>query len=342
MRFFRIVLLLAAALAALAGCASPSPAATTTTTVTAATTPTTPTPTPSKTFVPGDRDASIPADAVKMTPAMDKYPPVLHDTAEYEDPVPLPYPVNTAGAEDSSFILPDGSTLFVFFTPDVTVPVEKQVIDGVTGIYEFHRQADGTWGPAQRCVLNDDIALDGCEFVQDGIMWFCSARPGYAGLHWFTARSVNGTWTDWQLVTGFPAEFDVGELHFSRDWNTLYYHSARPGGKGGYDIWMTKKVDGVWQEPVNVSAVNSPDTDGWPWLSADGNELWFTRTYKGSPAVFRSKLVDGQWQTPELIVSQFAGEPTLDDAGNLYFTHHYYDANGNMIEADIYCAKKKP
>jgi hypothetical protein len=134
----------------------------------------------------------------------------------------------------------------------------------------------------------------------------------------------------------------VGELHFSRDWSELYYHALRPGGKGGYDIWMTKKVDGVWQEPVNVDAVNTTVTEGWPWLSADGNELWFTRFYEGTPAIFRSKRVDGEWQAPEMIVSQFAGECTLDDAGNLYFTHHFFRTDGVMIESDIYFAKKKP
>ncbi len=287
-----------------------------------------------------DRDASIPADAVKMTPAMDEYPPILHSD-EWEEPVPLPYPVNTPGGEDSSFVLPDGSAFFVFFTPDVSVPVEKQVIDGVTGIYEYRRQPDGTWGPPQRVFLDDDVAMDGCEFVQDDIMWFCSARAGYTGLNWFTARYEHGLWVDWQLVTEFPDDFEVGELHFSRDWTELYYHSSRPGGQGSYDIWMTRQADGVWQEPVNIAAVNTPDSEGWPWLSADGNELWFTRFYQGSPAIFRSTRVNGEWQAPELIVSQFAGECTLDDAGNLYFTHHYYE-DGVMIEADIYVCRKKP
>jgi hypothetical protein len=41
--------------------------------------------------------------------------------------------------------------------------------------------------------------------------------------------------------------------------------------------------------------------------------------------------------SPELIVSQFAGEPTLDEQGNLYFVHHF-TADGELIEADIYAA----
>ena len=68
--------------------------------------------------------------------------------------------------------------------------------------------------------------------------------------------------------------------------------------------------------------------------------MWFTRFYVGSPAIFRSEEVNGEWQEPELIVSQFAVEPTLDDRGNLYFTHHFY-TEGNMVEADIYVAYQK-
>lgn len=95
-----------------------------------------------------------------------------------------------------------------------------------------------------------------------------------------------------------------------------------------------------WQEPVNVEVVNTGENEGWPFISQDGNELWFLRTYMGSPAIYRSVKVNGNWSPPELIVSQFAGEPTLDDQGNLYFVHHYY-RDSKMIEADIYVAYRK-
>ena len=78
-----------------------------------------------------DRESKIPADGVKMTPESDVHPPVLHSD-EFEDPVPLRYPINTAGGEDSPYILDDGNTLYFFFTPDVSIPAEKQVIDDVT------------------------------------------------------------------------------------------------------------------------------------------------------------------------------------------------------------------
>jgi len=47
-----------------------------------------------------------------------------------------------------------------------------------------------------------------------------------------------------------------------------------------------------------------------------------------------------QWGTPELIISQFAGEPSVDKEGNVYFTHHFYE-DGKMLDADIYVAYRK-
>jgi hypothetical protein len=293
----------------------------------AATPPATPTPAP-------DRSASIPSSAVKMTPQTDRNP-VESYSDEFDQPLPLGPGVNTAGAEDSPFILPDGKTLYFFFTPDVTVPVEKQILDGVTGIW-VSRETGDEWGTAERVLLQDPgkLALDGCQFVSDDVMWFCSARDGYSGIHWFTARFADGRWSDWQLAD-FPEDYEVGELHFSADGRTVYFHSRRAGGKGGLDVWMsTQTDDGSWGEPVNVAAVNTDRDEGWPALSPDGTELWISRDF----ALWRSKLVDGQWQTPVKMFGPLAGEASIDSAGNVYFVHHYYDADSTMIEADIYVA----
>lgn len=286
------------------------------------------------------RESKIPPAAVKMTPALDEHPPQLH-SSEWEAPVPVLASVNTAGGEDSPFVLPDGNTLYFFFTPDVSIPAEKQLLDGVTGIYVSKKQY-GVWSNPERVVLQDSgkLALDGCEFVQGNSMWFCSAREGFTGINLFTAEYTNGMWTNWKFVGEKLKNYEVGEMHVSADGSDLYFHSGRAGGKGGLDLWVSKKIGGAWQEPVNLEAVNSLDNEGWPFLSQDGNEFWFTRTYMGTPAVYRSIKINGSWSEPELIISQFAGEPSLDNAGNLYFAHHFY-RNNEMIEADIYFAKKK-
>jgi len=293
------------------------------------------TPTPTVAVVHLDREDRIPANAVKMSPETDANPPQVL-SGDYEQPVPLPGRVNTAGAEDSSFITPDGNTLYFFFTPDVSIPVEKQILDGVTGIY-VSKKVDGEWSEAERIMLQDPgkPAGDGCEFVQGDVMWFCSAREGYTGMHWFTAEYVNGEWRNWTNAD-FDLGYEVGELHITADGTELYFGSERSGGAGGLDIWVSKRVDGEWQEPANVTAVNTPDGEGWPAISPDGDELWFYRNF----GIWRSRQANGEWQEPELIVSPLAGEPSLDAAGNLYFVHHYFEGDV-MIEADIYVAYRK-
>ena len=294
---------------------------------------------PTKIFVPPTRESAIPSDAIKVTPETDVNPP-KSKSLEYSDPIPLPAQINTAGAEDSPFVTPDGSTLYLFFTPDVRIPVEKQILDNVTGIYVSRKNpTDGSWSNPERVLLTEPgkLAMDGCEFVRGNAMLFCSAREGYSGVNWFSAEFVNGKWQNWKLET-FDPTYKVGELHISSDGNELYFHSDRPGGKGELDIWMSKRVNGVWQQPQNteLKTLNTERSDGWPFISEDGSELWISRDY----GLWRSKKINGTWQTPELMFSPLAGEASLDREGNVYFVHHYF-RNNTMIEADIYVAKRK-
>jgi hypothetical protein len=287
-----------------------------------------------------DRESKIPPGQEKITPEIDLLPPILNSD-EYAEPVPMPYPINTNGAEDSGFIMPDGNTFYVWFTPDPSASLQEQLADGVTGIY-VSKRVNRSWQKPERVVLQDpdQQSLDGCVFVQDCAMWFCTARTGYTGLHWFTA-SCDGKskWGNWRNAD-FNLEYEVGELHITADGKELYFHSSRVGGKGQYDIWVSKNNNGEWLPPQNIGIVNSAEIDGWPSLTQDGNELWFTRFYMGSPALFRSKRIDSEWQEPELMISQFAAESSIDNEGNIYFTHHFYK-DGVMLEADIYVAYKK-
>jgi len=99
--------------------------------------------------------------------------------------------------------------------------------------------------------------------------------------------------------------------------------------KAAFDAIKTAK-------PLYLSICN----EARPFVSQDGDESWFTRTYLGSPGVFRSRRIDGEWGEPELIISQFAAEPSIDSPSNLYFTHHFFDG-GKMIEADVHVAYVK-
>lgn len=289
-----------------------------------------------------DRYEKIPATQVKMTPEDDYHSPMLHSFL-WKDPVILEGGINTAGAEDSPFMSPDGNSFYFFFTPDVSKPAEEQLTDGVTGIW-VSRKVNGIWEEAELVDLTTiGPSLDGCAYVSDEEIWFCSARMGnFKNIDfWKGTLTEDGVVDITNIGKELNTEVIVGELHVSQDGNTIYFHSDVADGLGGQDIYVVKREGDGWGEPENVEALNTAEHDGYPYLSPDENELWLNRWYKGSPGSFRSKLVDGEWTEPQVIASSFSGEPNLDTEGNLYFTHHYYQ-DGQMLEADIYVAYRKP
>jgi len=278
----------------------------------------------------------------KILPEQDDHPPILH-SLEWNTPYPINGAVTSAGLEDSPFITPDGRTLFFFYTPSADIPAEQQIYDQVTGIYRSVI-VSGVWQEPERVMLTqgNNVTLDGCPFFQDNTLWFCSIRTGnLRDIDIWTATWDDSRWTDiTNAGTYLNQDLQIGEMHLSSDGATLIYHRPDENHSSGYDLWEVHWEGEKWGLPIKIDNLNSLDDDSRPALSPDGNELWFTRTYSGTPAIFRSRRVNGEWSTPELILSQFAGEPSIDSAGNIYFTHHFYRA-GNMMEADIYIAEKK-
>jgi hypothetical protein len=294
------------------------------------------------------RYEAIPEDAVKVTPDTDVFPPVLHAGA-WEEPVPLEGPFNTAGGEDSPFISPDGDLFLFFFTPDVTAPAEEQVTDGVTGIWAS-RLEGGDWTEPVFVDLSDVPSLEGCPTLFDLELWFCSIREGNYGEvdAWVASYSYGGD-LKWSMVRNAGSrlnrDLDIGEWHLAGDGDTLYFGWDSPEGRGASDIWMVTWNGETWEEPLNLGpAINTAGSESRPFVTPNRGELWFTGSsrlgYHG-PAVFRSVRADTGWTSAEEIISNYAAEPCLDAAGNVYFIHHFMDEEERMIEADVYSARPR-
>ena len=292
------------------------------------------------------RADAIPLGTVKLTPANDPAPPKLMPKFKtyWHDPVPLEGPINTAGAEDSPFITPDGNTFYFWFKGDATKTVHEEVTDPTSGIY-WSKKVNGEWQYPEKLHLQyyDQLSLDGAQTVWNDELWFVSIRNGnYKDMDFWIAEMVDGRWTNWQNAgERLNKEIVIGEMHITADGNEIYFDSMMAGGKGQKDIYVTRKVSGKWQDPQPINIVNTEMNEGWPYISEDGTELWFTRATPG-PEIFRSLKVNGQWQEPEKIIGPMAGEPTLDNEGNIYFTHHWWNSEENRAnEADFYVCYRK-
>jgi WD40-like Beta Propeller Repeat len=71
---------------------------------------------------------------------------------------------------------------------------------------------------------------------------------------------------------------DERQPGISKDGLSLYFPSARPGGCGGSDIWVSQRAstDSPWEEPFNLGCtINSSADDLAPNLTTDGHTLFF-------------------------------------------------------------------
>lgn len=105
--------------------------------------------------------------------------------------------------------------------------------------------------------------------------------------------SVGGPCDIWEALVDGATIQDINKLGapinsaywesqaaISCDGSRLFFSSNRPGGLGGTDIYMTEKMEnGRWSLPVNLGApVNTPGDEEAPFISNDGQTLYFSST----------------------------------------------------------------
>ena len=120
------------------------------------------------------------------------------------------------------------------------------------------------------------ISVDGLS------LYFNSNRPDGYGSHdlWVTTRpTIYDPWgTPENLGPTVNSSAHEAFPSISTDGLSLFFESSRPGGYGGYDLWVTRRAtkDDPWSEPFNLgSMVNSSSNDATPGISADGLSLFF-------------------------------------------------------------------
>ncbi len=275
--------------------------------------------------------------------------------SEWETPIEVGAPVNTAGWEDSGMISPDGNALyFTYLRIDPITFIQNGVIrvsgplrpgwpttppyDTLGAQLYMASLVQGAWQEPQAfgAPITQDGVLAGDEWVsQDGHRLLFTYGAGGIGPPpgIYYAEKTGSTWSVPVLAStvGFPFVTDDENPHLTLDERTLFWESSRPGGQGGPDLWVSHKSGSTWGTPQNLGAgINTAGIEGSPF-SLDGGELFHDD--KGGTGIFRTVLQrSGNWQAPELIISGTAGDPSLTLSRDLYFVlggpvQGGYDAN---------------
>jgi Tol biopolymer transport system component len=107
----------------------------------------------------------------------------------------------------------------------------------------------------------------------------------------------------------------------SADGLELIFASARPGGLGDQDLWVTTRasLDATWDPPVLLPNVNSTMIDKGPGLARDGLTLFFVSTRGAAKEeIYFTMRPDKQtdWGLPQriapLALAMSVGTPSVD------------------------------
>jgi hypothetical protein len=151
----------------------------------------------------------------------------------------------------------------------------------------------------------------------------------------YVARRAD-TDSDWYAVVRLPEGINSGAndrtAFESQDRHWLYFASNRPGGLGGFDLYVSwrKDVDDDegWQTPVNLASINTAGFDAGPTLFEDEDgtiQLYFTSGPSGPVAdLYVSILGPGGFESrtavTELNSSANDSRPYLrKDGREIYF-----------------------
>lgn len=120
------------------------------------------------------------------------------------------------------------------------------------------------------------------------------SRSGSEGCKIFYSDKNHSPGRPWKDPVELPANLNLGNTVSPRifsDNRTMVFSSDRPGGKGKLDVWMTRKDDENWSDPVNVGFVNSDINDQFISVSLRNDIAFFTKKdERGFGSVVQSPL----------------------------------------------------
>lgn len=138
---------------------------------------------------------------------------------------------------------------------------------------------DVLWQPPS--ALTDIINTGGDDYEPrmsaDGLtLYFVRGKAGH-NADIYCSRRTNEGWTKPERLHEVNSDADDLGPEPSADGNSLYFYSDRIGGRGGYDLWVSRRGKDGWQEPTNLGpTVNSEYNDYGPALTPDGGLLYFS------------------------------------------------------------------
>jgi tetratricopeptide (TPR) repeat protein len=170
----------------------------------------------------------------------------------------------------------------------------------------FSRLLNGKWNAPVN--ITPELQSDGDFYISclsaDGKLLFLSKDDhvnsdiyvsSYDGKSWSKALKLN---------KNINTKYWESHGFISEDGNQLVFASDRPGGFGGLDLYISRKVNGDWGPAVNLGPeINTQFNEDRPFFINNGKTLFFSsqgHENMGGYDLFRSDLQsNGLWSIPK-------------------------------------------
>jgi len=192
-------------------------------------------------------------------------------------------------------------------------------------------------------VISTPDAEANASFTPDGeAVYFSKHNPGWGRITIVESHRRAGQWSEPE-VASFSGLWKDTDPHVAPDGSKLFFASNRPTDGTGtprsdYDLWYVERAaDGTWSDPKHIDGpVNSDENDAYPSMTKDGT-LYFESSRSGRAAIYRSRLVNGEYEQPEILPFCNQGNdanPVIasDDSFIIFFS----GTRGGLGHADLF------
>ena len=201
---------------------------------------------------------------------------------------PKPAPFDSRYSDGDFTIGTDEKTLYI--------SSRRPVVEGGNPLNESNiwitERIEGKWSEPRLLdsAVNTEYHESYPSVAGDGTLYFFGRRPGGFGKSdIYRSRLKDGAYSETEnvgpVINTSEHEWDP---YIAPDESFLVFCSTKPGGYGGDDLYVAfHREDGTWTDPVNMGAdFNSSASENRPFITPDGQFLFFTSTKSGNRDVY--------------------------------------------------------
>lgn len=186
--------------------------------------------------------------------------------------------INTLENDECLAVSPDGQKMFVLKNdPDANIYISELNGD--------------TWEPPRKLgegKISSSFNETAASFSGDGIKVYFVCDDPYGnrgGKDIFFSGKMHPTREQWGIKQTIGSEINTPEddifIFMHPDGQSMYFASKGHGSMGGYDIFKSKRLSGVWSKPINMGyPINTPYDEVAFTLSANGKHGYVTSNRK--------------------------------------------------------------